>query len=72
MKNLENFGVQELGSSNLKQINGGFWPYHDPYGAWLTIKSAGEAVVDAVVDAGQWVMGLGAGMSDGISTGLID
>ena len=66
MKHLENYGVQALSTKELKSTDGG----------WRSGGSMGSAnwsgVVDSFIDAGQWVLGLFAGVADGITDGLND
>jgi len=66
MKNLENFDVQELSLLEAKQINGGYTYY------WADIINHARIVGGAAVEGGKWVLGLFAGMADGISDGLKD
>ena len=66
MKHLENYGVQALSTEELKSTDGG----------WKSGGGPGSAdwseVGDSFIDAGQWVLGLFAGIADGITDGLND
>ena len=65
MKNLESFGVQELNTNEAINIAGGC------EGCDMIVAGV-VAVGNAIVEAGKWVLGLFAGMADGISDGLKD
>lgn len=62
---LENLGVQEMNAKELQMVDGGC-----VLCVWQGInwKQAG----DDLINAGQWVLGVFAGISDGISDGLHD
>ena len=61
MKNLENYGVQELNTKEIKETNGGFWNF-------VIGAIAGGVLYDAVKNVythdvegyGEWLMGNGS------------
>ena len=63
MKNLKSFGVQELNAKEIKSTDGGW------HGARMSSVDW-SSVTDGFIDAGQWVLGLFAGISDGINDGM--
>ncbi len=64
--NLENLGVQEMNAKELVGIDGGAWFN------WQFIENTLSDVGNSIVDAGQWTLGVLAGMGDGITDGLND
>ena len=68
MKQLENYGVQELSAKEITETDGGW-----VFSGGATIYGAHwSGVTNAVKSAGKWTLGLLAGIADGITDGLND
>ena len=51
MKNLQNFGVQEMSTKEMKNVNGGFWGRVAKFVYDTLAGAAGSAILDAAANS---------------------